>query len=146
MNAAVAPDKILQLGLGFWASKTMLSAVEMGLFTELAAGPLTAEEIGKRLVLHERSRVDFLDALVALGMLVREGGRYGNTAETGLFLDRKKPSYVGGVLEMSNARLYGFWGSLTEALKTGRPQNEAKDGVDTFEKLYADPKRLREFL
>ena len=140
------PERIMQLGLGFWGSKTRLSAIELGLFTELARAPLDAEAIGERLGLHARSRRDFLDALVALGMLEREDGRYRNTAETGIFLDKAKPSYVGGILEMANARLYGFWGSLTEALRTGKPQNEAKSGGDLFGALYADPKRLEIFL
>src|SRR5439155_1297243 len=80
----------------------------------------------ERLGLHARSARDFFDALVALGMLERRGDAYANTPETGLFLDRAKPTYVGGLLEMLNARLYGFWGSLSEALRTGRPQNEGK--------------------
>ena len=62
------------------------------------------------------------------------------------FLDRAKPSYVGGLLEMANSRLYGSWGFLTEALKTGRIQNEAKELGDVFAVLYADPDRLRGFL
>ena len=95
--------------------------------------------------LHPRSATDFFDALVALGMLEREDGRYANTPATDLFLDRAKPSYVGGMLEMANARLYGFWGSLTEGLRTGAPQNEAKGGEDFFEALYADPARLAQF-
>ncbi len=98
-----------------------------------------------RLGLHGRSAADFFDALVALGMLEREGGRYANTPATELFLDRAKPSYAGGMLEMANARLYGFWGSLTEGLRTGAPQNEAKDGGDFFAALYADPARLAQF-
>jgi SAM-dependent methyltransferase len=98
-------------------------------------------------MLHPRSARDFLDALVSLGMLERDGDRYANTPETDLFLDRTKPSYVGGVLEMANARLYPFWGSLTEALRTGQPQNEAKaGGEDPFTALYADPGRLKGFL
>ena len=115
------------------ASKTLLSAVELGLFSALAeAGPLGAEELRERLGLHPRSARDFFDALVALEMLERDdGGRYANTPATDLFLDRAKPSYVGGILEMSNARLYPFWGSLTEGLRTGQPQNEAKAGGDT---------------
>jgi SAM-dependent methyltransferase len=100
----------------------------------------------KRLQLHPRSARDFFDALVALGMLKRTGQRYANTPETALFLDRAKPSYVGGILEMSNARLYGFWGSLTEGLRTGKPQNEVKTGEDFFGTLYADPQRLEGFL
>jgi precorrin-6B methylase 2 len=139
------PDAIMQLGLGFWGSKTLLSAVELGIFSELAAGPLEADELRDRLGLHERSARDFFDALVALGMLARENGRYANTPETDLFLDRAKPSYLGGLMEMANARLYPFWGSLTEGLKTGAPQNEAKVGEDFFATLYADPVRLAQF-
>jgi O-methyltransferase/methyltransferase family protein len=139
------PDAIMQLGFGFWGSKALLSAVELGLFSELAAGSLDTEELRERLGLHPRSARDFFDALVALGMLEREDGRYANTPATELFLDRAKPSYVGGLLEMANARLYGFWGSLTEGLRTGAPQNEAKEGEDFFEVLYADPARLAQF-
>jgi hypothetical protein len=147
MNVPVTPDHIMQLGLGFWASKTLLSAVELGLFTELARGRMTAEALCERLNLHPRSVRDFLDALVSLGMLERDaGGLYSNTPEADTFLDRTKPSYLGGMLEMANARLYPFWGSLTEALRTGRPQNEARSGGNFFEALYADPSRLEDFL
>ena len=140
------PAKIMQLGVGFWGSKTLLSAIEIGLFTELAKGSLDAAALTKRLQLHPRSARDFFDALVALGMLKRTGARYANTAETALFLDRAKPSYVGGILEMCNARLYRFWGSLTEGLRTGKPQNEVKTGEDFFGTLYADSQRLEGFL
>jgi precorrin-6B methylase 2 len=144
---AATPDQIMQLGLGFWGSKTLLSAIELGVFSTLASGPASEEDLRKRLDLHERSCCDFLDALVALGMLDRGPDGYRNTPAADLFLDRAKPSYVGGLLEMANARLYGFWGSLTEALRTGELQNEAKGGgEDLFAALYEDPERLRGFL
>jgi hypothetical protein len=143
----LSPEKILQTGFAFWASKTLLSAVEMGVFTELSGGPQSFEALSGRLGLHRRSARDFLDTLVALGFLSREGGRYSNTPETDLFLDRKKPSYIGGILEMANHRLYPFWGHLTEGLRTGMPQNELRSGgPGLFEVLYADPARLKEFL
>jgi len=146
-QAGPSPDHILQIGFAFWSSKTLLSAVEMGVFTELADGPQEFDKLAGRLGLHERSARDFLDALVALGFLKRNGDTYSNTDETDLFLDKKKPSYLGGMLEMANARLYRFWGSLTEALRTGRLQNEAKTGeAHFFQALYADPARLRAFL
>jgi len=128
------------------ASKVLLSAVELGLFSELAAAPLDADAIGRRLGLHPRGIRDFLDALVALGMLARNDGLYSNTPESSVFLDRAKPAYIGGLLEMFNARLYNFYGSLTDALKTGQPQNESKQGGDIFAQLYDDPARLRQFL
>src|SRR3712207_1596886 len=126
----VSPAAILQLGSAFWGSKTLLSAIEMGLFTHLAAeGPMTLPQLRAALRLHERSARDFLDALVALGMLQRDReGRYANTPETELYLDRTKASYVGGMLEMMNERLYRFWGHLTEGLRTGLPQNESRHG------------------
>lgn len=142
----LTPAKIMQLGTGFWGSKALLSAIELELFTELAKGPLDAAALTTRLQLHPRSARDFFDALVALDMLKRTGSRYANTTETALFLDRAKPSYVGGILEMCNARLYRFWGSLTEGLRTGKPQNEVKTGGDFFGTLYGDPHRLEGFL
>ncbi len=146
MSDQPTPEGILQLGLGFCASKALLTAVELGVFTELAAGPRSGESLQQTLGLHHRSATDFLDALVSLGMLEREEGQYRNAPASDLFLDRAKPSYVGGILEMANARLYPFWASLTEGLKTGEPQNEAKVGENFFEVLYADPDRLRQFL
>lgn len=149
MSAKIAftPDNILQLGFAFWGSKTLLSAVELGVFSELANQPLTAEQLLERLQLHPRSARDFFDALVALGMLQRDGDLYHNTPETDHFLVRGKLNYIGGILEMSNERLYPFWGSLTEGLKTGLPQNEVKTGgTGLFEALYGDQDRLRLFL
>jgi len=140
------PEKVMQVELGFWASKTLLSAVKMELFTELAKHPEDLEALQGRLGLHPRGARDFLDALVALGFLNREDGVYSNTPETDLFLDKHKPAYIGGILEMANHRLYGFWGSLTRALRTGKAQNEAAGGTPIFEALYADPARLKEFL
>ncbi len=148
MSNTITPDRILQLGLGFWGPKTFLSAIELNVFTELAHGPADLETLSQRVGVHPRSARDFFDTLVALGMLERNEGRYANTPETDFFLDRKKPSYMGGMLEMANTRLYGFWGSLTEALKTGLPQNESKTNPNTglFETLYQDPAKLRLFL
>lgn len=142
-----SPEKIMQIGLGFWGSKTLLSAIELGLFTDLAGRSRNCAEIEKRLGLHPRASRDFLDALVALGFLERNGGRYANTAESDLFLDRAKPSYVGGMLEMANQRLFVYWNRLTEGLRTGEPQNEVRDGKpDIFEALYASPEALNGFL
>jgi len=146
MRQEPTPETILQLGFGFWGPKTLLSAVELGLFTELARGPLDAQALSQRLGLHPRSARDFLDALVALKMLQRHEDRYANTPETDAFLDRAKPAYIGGILEMANARLYPYWGNLTEGLRTGQPQNEVKQGGNFFDTLYRDPQRLRLFL
>ncbi len=145
------PSHILQVGSAFWPSKTLLSAVELELFTQLGGDSMTGAEIGERLGLHARAIPDFPDTLVALGFLERDGdgseGRYSNTPETAAFLDKGSPTYIGGLLEMFNTRLYGFWGDLTEALKTGKPQTEVKHtGRPVFEELYSEPARLEQFM
>jgi O-methyltransferase domain len=101
--------------------------------------------------LHPRAIPDFPDALVALELLERGGDGsdavYRNTEATAVFLDKGSPAYIGGILEMSNARLYRFWGDLTEGLRTGQPQNEIKHtGTAMFEELYSDPDRLEQFM
>lgn len=144
--SALQPDHILQVGTGFWASKTLLSAVEMEVFTELARHPQDHETLSGRLGLHPRSSRDFLDALVALGFLKREDGHYANTPAADLFLDKHKPSYIGGLLEMANNRLYSHWSHLTTALRTGENQNEGAGEEEPFAALYADPARLKGFL
>ena len=142
-----SPVRIMELGLGFMAARTVLSAIDLGVFTNLAGRPTNGETLSERLGLHPRASRDFLDALVSLGLLDRDGEIYRNTPEADYFLDKAKPSYVGGFLEMCSARLYPFWNSLTEALKTGQPQNESKSGEgNSFDALYADPQRLKGFL
>jgi len=147
----VDPSKIMQIGMGFWASKTLLTAVNMELFTHLAKRELSGTEIQNKLRLHQRSLYDFLDTLVALGFLKRSGLKenaiYSNSEDADLFLDKDKPSYIGGILEMSNNRLYPFWNDLEEGLKTGKPQNETKNGgKPIFEAIYANEESLREFI
>lgn len=147
----MSPSRIIETGMGFWASKTLLTAVNLGLFTLLAKGALSAREIKDHLELNERGVYDYLDALVALDFLKRQGleqkAIYSNTDDTDLFLDKNKPSYIGGMLEMGNNRLYPFWNNLEDALKTGLPQNEVKNGNRPFfEVLYSNEKRLRQFI
>ena len=145
------PDAILQTAFGFWNSKVLLTAVTFDLFTKLGERRLAGAQIGKELGLHPRGVADFLDALVAMKFLEREGdgadAKYFNTPATALYLDRQSPRYIGGILEMLNARLFKYWHDLPEALRTGQPQNETKHGEKgIFDELYADPTKLEQFL
>ncbi|WP_205513898.1 methyltransferase [Longitalea arenae] len=148
-----SPAGIMQIGTGFWASKVLLSAVKFKIFTILAERrSMSAFEIKSHAGFNctNRNVYDYLDTLTGLGFLNREGiletAQYSNSIDTEFFLDEKKPSYIGGMLEMLNNRLYGFWGNLESGLLTGHPQNEAKQGDNLFEKLYADADRLKEFI
>ncbi len=126
--AAVTPEQILKVGLGFWGSKTLLSAVEMELL-------LSSRGIRER-PRSCKAGWDFIR-----GRHATSSTHWSHSGSCSVIAD------VGGLLEMANHRFYPFWGSLTEALRTGSPQNEAKTGgLPLFAALYADPMRLREFL
>ncbi|MGB5236602.1 MAG: methyltransferase [Flavobacteriaceae bacterium] len=147
----LSPTRIMDTGMGFWASKVLLTAVNIGLFTRLGRGPASAEKLKTKLGLHERNLYDFLDALVAMGFLHRRGLKetalYSNAPDADLYLDKNKATYIGSLLEMCNNRLYGFWDNLEDGLRSGKPQNEVKGGDKPFfEVLYADEKRLREYI
>ncbi len=145
------PDAILQTAFGFWGSKVLLTGVEFGLFTALGERRLTGAQLGGELGLHPRGIADFFDALVSMKFLDRDGdgadALYFNTPAGALYLDRRSPRYIGGILEMLNARLFKFWHDLPEALRTGRPQNEIKHGQKgMFEELYSELPRLEQFM
>ena len=137
---------LLALGLSFWSAKALLCAVELGVFAALAEGPRTLEDLTAALKLQGRGAEDFFDALVSLGLLERGDHTYANTAAVAAFLVPDGPSYIGGALEMANARTYPLWGKLTEALRTGHPQNEAPAKQDYYGSLNRDKERLRTFL
>ena len=149
--SVLTPARIMEVGMAFWPAKVLLSAIKLGVFTELGDGAKTGSELREALGLHTRSTPDFFDTLVALHFLDRDGdgpdSKYRNTSETALFLDRNSPAFMGGFLEMANDRLYPYWGDLEEALRTGRPQNELKHGGGgMFEELYSKPERLEQFM
>ncbi len=151
MNEPLDPSHIMQTATAFWASKVLLTAVELDLFTTLGDGQQSADQLGKALGLHPRGTFDFFDALVALKFLDRDGdgpeGKYRNTPQTAAFLNKKSPTYIGGLPQMLNSRLFGYWNHLGTALKTGQPQNEVKHGGKSiFEALYANEESLGEFL
>ena len=145
------PSSIVKTAFGFWESKVLLTAVEMGVFTKLVGKKKTGQELGEELGLHPRGIYDFFDSLVAMKFLEREGdgpeGLYHNTPEGEFYLDENSPRYIGGILIMLNDRLFKFWNDLPEALRTGQPQNEIKHSQKSiFEELYADLPSLEQFM
>jgi O-methyltransferase domain/Dimerisation domain len=145
-NDGVTPDRIIQLGYAFRESKALLTAVELGVFTALAQGPLDLATLGKAVKIDARGARDFFDALVALHMLERDAdGRYANAPDTDLYLDRNKPNYIGGELVHFSTRVYPHWSLLTPALRTGAPQSNTNQ-TGSYTAAYADPEALENFL
>lgn len=155
-DTSLNPSRIMQIGMGFWPSKVLLTAVKSGLFTLLATKPSSEKEIKEKLgfCTTDRHVFDWLDALVSLGLLQRTGllddAVYSNADDTGLFLDKKNPQYMGGILEMADSRLYTHWSHLEEGLRTGQQQNEGRDNpngnMEFLGGLYKDRNQLATFI
>jgi hypothetical protein len=148
LRRLVNPQEVIEAGMAFWSSRLILTAVESGVFTLLARGPLSARELIDQLGWHPRAAATALDALVAAGLLRRDkAGRYANTLGASTFLDRAKSTYIGGLMELSSTRLYDLWSGLDDLLKTGLPAAaEEHDGDEFFDVLYRDPVALKTFL
>ncbi|MGW0520092.1 methyltransferase [Crossiella sp. NPDC003009] len=137
--------QIIHLGTAFCDAKAVLAGTELGLFTVLAEGPATDEQVRTRLGLHGRGVRDWLNVLVSLGLLNRAGAGYGNSPAAEQYLVRGKPTYVGGFLERANHKLYPAWGRFTEALRSGQPQVAGRNG-DIFGHMSKQPAELGKFL
>ena len=143
---SLSPKDILDVAFAFRRSKTLLTAVELGIFGVLAAQPRAAGPLAGHLGLHGRGTEDFFDALVALGMLTRDGaGMYANTAEAAAYLDPRAEDYIGDALIRVSNRIYGNWQHLGAALHTGRPQSGAF-GAGGYDALFADAHSTETFL
>jgi SAM-dependent methyltransferase len=142
-----APESaITKAAFRFWEAKVLLSAVNLGVFDILANEPLDLQTLTFRIGVHSRGARDFFDALVSLGFLTRTGEVYANSECSAKYLNSAEPTYLGGLLNLAETRLYPVWGKLTEALRTGQPQNEAKQVPDYYSNLIQDQSRLRVFL
>lgn len=126
----ITPNNILRIVKGFWSAKPLLTAVRLGLFTELGNGPLFVSEIRQRIGLDSRSSIDFLDALVTLGLIERQGkgftAIYRNSPEAATFLNRRKPEYMGNMLERIHEGRNSWGSAASEPINPGIMQNEVR--------------------
>jgi len=145
---AVDPGPLIRLTIADCAAKVLHSAVTLGVFGALAEGrPADSAELAWRTGLHHRMVPDFLDALAGLGLLERtEGGRYRNSPLAQTYLVPDSSSYLGGFVELTNETLYGTWGRLTEALRSGEPQHLDPDKGGFVGDRHKDPAKMKRFL
>lgn len=140
----LSPVPLMQLASGFWAFKTLATAVELGLFAALSGGiALTKKEVGDSLGLDERPSDQLLAACASLGLLDTADGRYRNSALAERFLASSETSFAGFVRYLDQME-YRAWFDLPTALRTNRPVTWDPDQQDSLF-ATADPKMLQLF-
>ncbi|MGA4850153.1 methyltransferase [Streptomyces sp. G5(2025)] len=142
----VDPGPLIRLTIADCAAKVLHSAVTLGVFGALAKSPADAAELARRTGTHHRMVPDFLDALVGLGLLERTEGRYRNSPLARAYLVPDSSSYLGGFVELTNETLYGTWGRLTEALRSGEPQHLDSDKGGFVGDRHKDRAKMKRFL
>lgn len=119
---SVSPEPILRLASGFMAAKHLFAAAELGLFEALADAPATLDALAARTGLTHRAARISADAMVALGMLERDGDLYRNSLAAFQYLAGRSPADLRPLLRFWDKISYPTWEALAEALGSGPPQ------------------------
>jgi len=94
-----SPQLFLQTVNAYQRTEGLKAAIELDLFTAIGEGNTTAQQIAQRIGASERGTRILCDFLCVMGFLNREDGRYALTLDSGTFLDKRSPAYLGGAIE-----------------------------------------------
>lgn len=143
---SVAP--ILDLIEAFRRSKTMFTAVKLGIFDALSERPQTASALASHLSLHEGACHRLLDGCVALDLLSSQDGHYRNSDLAEKYLVATSPDTLANYILYSDASLYPLWGELESAVREGSNRWQQVFGSRTalFDHYFRDPAATRAFL
>ena len=149
------PETLMQMITGFTVSKTIITAIELDLFTKLSGKSVTFKQLQTILEFEFRPTEVFVSALVALGLLVHsnsiknqetkqkslEKSIFENSKIAKEFLDKNNPiTYIGDSILMGDKYLYPRWDNIVESLKTNRPLKAKTDKVNNGSAIYEKAK------
>jgi len=124
-HPAVDPELLHQMAFSFIPSRVLSAGLQLGVFSHIASGKQTAEEVAAAAQASERGIRMLLDALAVTQLLTRNGARYELTPLASRFLVRGTPDYLGRLFEQDE--LWESWGRLTDVIRTGQPLHRVED-------------------
>lgn len=154
----ISPEPIFQMTIGFWASKTLMAAVELEIFTKISSSDkktVTLNQLQEMIGLEKRPTEVLVAALVAMGLLNateindKENNKvanidkqqqqqqqqfYSNSPLSDTFLDKTKPTYIGDFIMIMDKQFYLKWDSILQSLQTNKPfdKNSAKKDLEAL--------------
>lgn len=126
------PGRLLKTSGSYWEACTLHAGVTLDVFTLMGDETLKAEEIARRLGGDVRGVTALLNALAAMGLLVRKGEAYANTSEGRSFLVKGSPHYIGYMIKHHH-HLVVAWSELSKAVKSGGPVRKRADDPEETE-------------
>ncbi len=119
-NSQWNPGKLLEVSGAYWQTCTLHAAVKLDLFTELGGLSLDARQVAEGKELDPRAAAMLLDALAAMGLLIKSDKKYANTPASLTFLSKDASDYVGHMI-LHHHHLVESWSRLDESVKSGKP-------------------------
>ncbi|MGC9370945.1 MAG: methyltransferase [Paracoccaceae bacterium] len=140
MSVLTEADEISEIAFGFMGSKALFAALEAGVFTHLAEGPLTAAELAGRCALDGERAETLLTALAGLGLVSAEDGRFANSPAAEAFLVKGAKYDFGDYLRLQvGQQMYGLLDQIEAALENRLPEEATASYADWF----SDPEEAR---
>lgn len=148
MSTEPTPELVLDYIEAFRRSKVMFTAVQLGVFDQLEAGPQTAAQLAATLKLNVTAAQRLLDACVALQLLTREQDTYLNTASASRYLVSSSPHTFAGYIRYSDRSLFRLWTHLDDSIREGSNRWAQAFGSKNalFDYYYRDPAATADFM
>ena len=125
----LTPGSLLEISGGYWKTCALHAAVKLDLFTLLGEGQMTGEAAARNRGADSRALSMLLNALVAMGLLLKKDDHFGNTDFAREFLSKHSSHYIGYII-LHHHQLMHSWARLDEGVMTGRPVRERASGAD----------------
>jgi predicted O-methyltransferase YrrM len=113
-------SRLLEISGSYWQACALHTAVKLDIFTCLGRAAMDAPDVARRLRSERRGTAILLHAMVAMGLLTKEGSAFRNTEESTLYLSRESSRYIGHMV-MHHHHLVEAWSRLDEAVLSGMP-------------------------
>jgi len=120
---------LLNVSSSYWRGCSLQAGVRLGIFTAIDDGYLSLSDIATKIEADERGAEHLLNALSAMGLLVKEDDYYKNSSASLEFLSSKSPKYIGYII-LHHHHILDGWAQLHEAVKTGRPIEKRSYGEE----------------
>ncbi len=122
MNHPITPERVFELLGGHQVTAVLRTAIELDLFSIIAAGHDSAGAAAAAVEADPRTTRMLCDSLTVLGLLTKTAGRYALAPDAERFLDRRSPAYLGSVIEFLLApEMTARWQDLTAIVRRGGP-------------------------
>lgn len=134
-----APAALLRMLTGYWVSKALNVAAELGIADLLRDGPQTSDELADRCGVHPQALYRLLRALSSVGVFAEEEERRFGLTPAAELLRSDVPGSMRALARMYGSEQYRAWGNLLESVRTGEPAFDRLFGTGYFEYLAHDP-------